>query len=473
MIVQRFFERRLAQASYLIGCEQSREAIVIDPNRDIEPYIRTAGDFGVRISHVTETHIHADYLSGSRVLAERAGARLHLSGLGPEGQGYELTSTPIPEWLEDGSVIEFGTVRLTAVHSPGHTPEHISFLVTDLANGEHPFAAITGDFVFVGDVGRPDLLERTALLKGSFEESARALHRSIEGFLELPDYVQVWPGHGAGSACGKQLSAVPTSTVGYERMYNPALRPQSEPGFIAAIGEGQPDVPPYFAEMKRRNRLGGATSPLPELQLLQMKELEELQEEDTLLVDIRRPDLFAAGHLPGSLNIPLAKPFTTWTGSVVPYDRDIVLIGTEQSAVEEAARELSLIGLDRGIGGMVVAESNWQQLSASGEALATSRRIGTAELDRLLRNGDTRVVDVRATSEWEEGHIVGAQHAALGSLREAAPSLPHQQPVVVHCESGYRSSIAASLLKKMGIENVLDYHEGFPRWVEAGGRVER
>ena len=469
MILYRFFERRLAQASYLIGCEQSRKAVMIDPNRDLDRYIQTADDFGLEIAYVTETHIHADFLSGAKALAERTGARLHLSAMGPEGQGYEIADGSDHSWLRDGDLLEFGTVRLAALHTPGHSPEHLTFLVSDLAKGEHPIAAVTGDFIFVGDVGRPDLQDLTSLMHGSLERSARELRRSIDRFLELPDFVQVWPGHGAGSACGRQLSAMPSSTVGYERLYNPALQPRSDAEFIIDIGEGQPDVPPYFTEMKERNRRGGADTLIPTLRLIPAEVLEQVQANDALLIDLRGPDRFAAGHLSGSLNLPLVDGFTTWAGSVVPYDRDIVLLGESQDDVVDAARELALIGMDRVEGGIVLPDAELQRDGGSGPETVTAQRIDTAEVKRLLKEGNVVVADVRATSEWEVGHIPNARHIPLGQLRDEAPVLPHEAPLIVHCESGYRSSVAASLLRQLGLKNVLDYHEGYPAWAAAEG----
>ncbi|MFP5379223.1 MAG: MBL fold metallo-hydrolase, partial [Vicinamibacteria bacterium] len=265
MLVTRFFEPSIAQASYLIGCAAAREAIVIDANRDIETYIRAAEAEHVRIAYVTETHIHADYVSGSRELAARTGATLLLSDEGDADWKYQFASEG--RLVRHGDVVTMGNVRIDVVHTPGHTPEHLSFLVTDGAAADLPIAAVTGDFIFVGDVGRPDLLERAANFKGTMEIGARTLWASLQRFNAAhEDYLQIWPGHGAGSACGKGISAIPHSTLGYERRFNWAFKAADEAAFVREVLSGQPDPPKYFATMKRINKegprpLGGFRTP--------------------------------------------------------------------------------------------------------------------------------------------------------------------------------------------------------------------
>lgn len=464
MIVRRFFEERLAQASYLIGCERTGHAIVVDPNVDLGQYIEAAKDAGLSIAHVTETHIHADFLSGARALAARTGAELNLSREGGSETGYALPGDSDVRWIGEGSSIEAGTVRLDVLHTPGHTPEHLTFLVVDLANGSSPLAALTGDFVFVGDVGRPDLLERVANARGSFERGARDLHASIARFLKLPDYVQIWPGHGAGSACGRQLSAVPSSSLGYERLYNWAMQPQSVDAFVAEIIQGQPDVPSYFGEMKRRNRIGGGHGLETEPPQMPAAEVERVIESGALVVDIRSPRRFAAEHRRGSVNVPLQRGFTTWAGSVLPYDKDIFIIGGSDAAQRDAFRELQLIGYDR-VAGFFGTDALREV--EGGPAGAATRRIGVDDLNRLRQAGDALLLDVRGTGEWEAGHIPGARHVPLSDLHEIAPTLPRDRPVIVHCESGARSSIAASVLEREGVPDVLDFHEGYSAWAKA------
>ena len=247
MILKHFYEEKLAQASYLIGCVSTGEALVGDPNRDVEQYIKAAETEGLRITHVTETHIHADFVSGSRELAARTGATLYLSDEGDENWKYAFAEEAGAVLLRDGDTLMVGNIRIEVLHTPGHTPEHLIFLVTDTAEADKPMGAITGDFVFVGDVGRPDLLEKAAGVEGSTDAAARTLFRSLEKFKEQPDYLQVWPGHGAGSACGKRLSSVPQSTVGYERMFNWAFSIEDEDEFVRTVLAEQPEPPKYFA----------------------------------------------------------------------------------------------------------------------------------------------------------------------------------------------------------------------------------
>jgi hydroxyacylglutathione hydrolase len=251
MLLRRFFHPRLAQSSYLIACSMSREAIVIDPHRDVELFLAAARAEGVKITAVTETHVHADFLSGSRDLAAQTGARLYLSGegRGPWSYTEDFVRSAEAVLLRDGHVIRIGAVRIDAIHTPGHTPEHLTFLVTDTAGAGEPMGAVTGDFVFVGDVGRPDLLERAVHVKGSADGAARQLYHSLARLASYSDYLQLWPGHSAGSACGKGLSAVPHSTLGYERRHNWALRVDDEDRFVVEIMRGQPDAPAYFTDM--------------------------------------------------------------------------------------------------------------------------------------------------------------------------------------------------------------------------------
>jgi hydroxyacylglutathione hydrolase len=473
MIVKRFYDDKLAQASYLIGCGRTGNALVIDPNRDVGQYQRTAEAEGVEITHVTETHIHADFVSGSRELAERTGARLYLSDEGGADWKYAFAEEAGAVLLRDGDTFMVGNVKVETVHTPGHTPEHLSFLITDTAAASQPIAIVTGDFVFAGDVGRPDLLERAAKVEGTMEASARTLYRSLERFKRYPDWLQIWPGHGAGSACGKGLSAVPQSTVGYERRFNWALEPMTEDEFVARVLAGQPEPPAYFGEMKRINKqgprtLGGFRRP----ERLQAERLATLVESGAVVVDTRPAPAFAAGHVPGTINIPLNRSFTTWAGWLVPYGREFYLIATDgqYSQVDEAVRDLAMIGLDQVAGwfdGMAIAA-----FAARGRALGTVPQISAGALaDRLLR-GDVAVIDVRGRAEWEAGHLPGVEHLALGYLVQHLDQLPRDQQLVVQCQSGARSAIAASLLLANGLDNVVNLTGGFSAWQAAGYPVE-
>ena len=323
MIFRQIHEEGLAQMSYLLGCAATGEALVVDPRRDVDVYLELAQSLGLRITAIAETHIHADYLSGARELARATGATLYLSDEGDENWKYKGLEGFPHVLLKDGDEFKVGNIRVRAVHTPGHTPEHLSFLVADGAVTDEPLLFLTGDFVFVGDVGRPDLLEEAAGIKGTAEPGARRMFRSLkEKFLTLPDHVQVWPGHGAGSACGKALGALPATTVGYERRHAwwaEYLERDDEEGFVKALLQGQPEAPTYFREMKRLNRDGMAIlGGLPHPGRLTQAQFERWLREGAILVDTRDKFAFAGGHIPGSINIPAGKNFSTWAGWLLP-----------------------------------------------------------------------------------------------------------------------------------------------------------
>jgi hydroxyacylglutathione hydrolase len=473
MLIKRFYDDKLAQASYLVGCQATGESLVIDANRDVEQYIRAAEVEGLRITHVTETHIHADFVSGSRELAERAGARLFLSGEGGDDWQYLFADQSGATLLHDGGAFKVGNLKFDVVHTPGHTPEHLTFVVTDTPATDRPMGAFTGDFIFVGDVGRPDLLEKAAGLTGTMEAGARTLYRSLTRFKELPDYLQLWPGHGAGSACGKSLGAVPSTTLGYEKVANWGLADITEEEFVGMVLAGQPEPPKYFAHMKRINKEGprvlhGIVRPerLPE------NRITALLDRGAVVVDTRSWTDYAVGHIPGTLNIPLNKSFTTWAGWLIPYDADFYLItdGSGPQQVDEALRDLAMIGLDRAAGyfGGEVIES-WR---ADNHQLSSIRQISSGELASKLREQDVSIVDVRGATEWEAGHLPGAANIPLGYLSERIDELPAGRPLVIHCQGGGRSAIATSLLRSHGIDDVVNLSGGFADWQASGGAVE-
>lgn len=470
MIVQRFFDPRLAQTSYLLGCGRRGVAAVIDPHRDIDLYVRAAASEGLVITLVTETHIHADFVSGSRALARRTGAQLALSGEGGPDWQYAFASADGARLLHEGDRLEVGNVLLEVLHTPGHTPEHIAFLVTDRAAADSPIAAVTGDFVFVGDVGRPDLLERAAGTRGSMEPAARALRSSLERFRAQPDWLQLWPGHGAGSACGKGLSSVPHSTVGYERRFNWAFAIDDADEFVQQVLAGQPDPPRYFAEMKRLNRDGPPLDFAPPPRRRSASELAACLADGELVVDLRPAAAWAAGHHAGTLSLPHSRSFTTYAGTVLPFDRDLHLIAPEpaEAAALEAARDLAMIGLDRVAGWFSAGECGLTPAGLQRDGLARLDSIPSAELAERLRLGSVTLIDVRGTSEWEEERIAGALHVPLGALSERAAELPRHRPLVLQCRSGARSAIAASLLAHAGFEAVLNLSGGLLAWREAG-----
>jgi hydroxyacylglutathione hydrolase len=476
VLLKRFYDDKLAQASYLVGCETTGEAFVLDPNRDAEQYVRAAKAAEMRITHVAETHIHADFVSGSRELVRRTGATLYLSAEGGEDWRYVYAEEDGARLLRNGDTFDVGTVRVEARHTPGHTPEHLSFLVTDTRGADRPMGIFTGDFVFAGDVGRPDLLERAARVAGTMDAAARTLFRALQEFKRLPDYLQVWPGHGAGSACGKSLSAMPQSTVGYELRFNWALAVAKEDEFVRLVLAGQPDPPKYFAEMKRVNRdgprvLGGFAKPAR----VDPARLREVAASGVIVVDTRRTADHAAGHVPRTINIPFNSSFTTRAGWLLPYGRDVyLLVGEGEDAAANvataAARDLSLIGLDRVVG--------YFDASALAEAgpLEKVPQMNAAELaGRLGSDGSAAVtvLDVRDRAEWEAGHIAGAVNVPLGHLTDRVAELERDRPLVLHCQSGGRSSVAASVLRAHGFSNVINLSDGFSGWQRRGLPVER
>jgi hydroxyacylglutathione hydrolase len=474
MLLKRFYDEKLAQASYLVGCQATGEALVIDANRDVEAYVCAAEQKGLRISHVTETHIHADYVSGSRELAKRTGARMYLSDEGDADWKYAFAAADGATLLVDGDEFMVGNVRIRALHTPGHTPEHLCFLLTDTAAADQAMGVFTGDFVFVGDVGRPDLLERAAKIEGTMEAAASTLFKSLQGFRGLPDYLQIWPGHGAGSACGKTLGAVPQSTIGYERMFNWAFAYADQEDFVNAVLAGQPEAPKYFAEMKRINKegpkvLGGFRRPerLPE------SRLAKLLDSGAVVVDTRHNGDFAEGHVPRTINIPLDNSFTTWAGWLLPYDRDFYLIVEEQagfSRIDEATRDLKLIGLDQVAGyfGSAALET-WLQ---EGGRLGTTNEISPADLRGRIEDEDVSVIDVRDGTEWDAGHIPGVPNIPLGYLTDRLTEIPREKTVVLHCREGWRSSIGTSLLRAQGLTNVVNLKGGIRAWINEGNAVE-
>lgn len=472
MYFQRFYDTPLAQASYLIGCQATGEAVVIDANRDLAQYVEAAEREHLRITHVTETHIHADFVSGSRELAQATGARLLLSAEGGRDWQYAFATPAGATLVRHGHAFRVGNIRLDVMHTPGHTPEHICFVVTDGAAATEPMGIVSGDFVFVGDVGRPDLLEKAAKVAGTMEAAARTLHGSLARFRALPDFLQVWPGHGAGSACGKALGAVPASTVGYEKRFNWGLAAMTEDEFVRRVLDGQPEPPAYFAQMKRINKDGPAIlHGFRRPERLPATRLRELLAAGQVVVDTRTAAAFAVAHVPGTINIPLNKSFSMWAGSLLPYDRDLhLIVDDEGRALDEAVRELAMIGLDRVSGAFGHdAIAAWADVDATGKIAQAS----TAELHDVLLPRGVAVIDVRNQSEWDAGHIPGARHIQLGTLDERLNEVPRDGVVVVHCQTGSRSAIAASLLAARGFSSIINLQGGYSAWASAGFPVVR
>lgn len=462
MLFRQIFEPTLAQYAYLIGCQKTGEAIVVDPQRDVDRYLDAAAAEGLRLVAAAETHIHADFLSGVRELAERHGVRAYVSAEGgADWQSEWARDSPGDvTFLKDGATFRVGGIRLTAVHTPGHTPEHLAYLVTDEGGGATtPMGLVSGDFVFVGDLGRPDLLEQAAGLHGVQEPSARALYASLPRFTALEDHLQVWPGHGAGSTCGKALGAVPMTTVGYEKRYNASLAvaAEGEAAFVDAILAGQPEPQTYFARMKRDNVRGVPLLPsggLPRPTALRADEIADVLADPRVVVLDGRTDRAAvlAAHLPGSLVAPLNKTFSAVVGSLVEdADTPLVLVAPD-GKVEDALRDLVRIGYDRVVA--TVAPAVLDAYAAAGGAMASIRRVEMDALEAEASREDAAVVDVRFASEHAPRHVPGSINASYTRLPQyLAERLPSTDtPLVVHCAAGARASAAGSFLARKGYD---------------------
>lgn len=460
MLLKYFYDPALAHASYLVGCQKTKSAVVVDPGRDVQQYLDAAKREGVRITAVAETHIHADYVSGARELADRIDAKLYVSDEGPQEWKYQFLESYQHELLHDGDEFKIGNIRFEVMHTPGHTPESISFVVTDEGGGANkPMGIFTGDFVFVGSIGRPDLLEKAAGIMDTAERGARDLFQSVIRFKELPEYLQVWPAHGAGSACGKGLGAIPSSTVGYEKRFNPALQFDNEQEFVKYILADQPDAPKYFAVMKRVNKVGpillgekGSSDILP---------ITELQAAlaDGTVVDLSASAVFSQGHVSKSINIPL-NMLAAWAGWILDYSKPVYLIG-ESEQIEEAVRVLHKIGIDH-----VAGYFDAFEVRNSGLAVESYTSLTPDELSSGLEQDRFQLIDVRSDAEWEAGHIAGAEHLFLGTLPDHLDQVGPGRPVVTQCRSGARSSIAASLLQAAG-HTPINLEGGYTAWTAA------
>jgi len=453
MFLRQITDHSLAQNAYLIGCQRSGEAVIVDPERDLDRYFKVAEENDLRITAVAETHIHADYLSGARELVERHEATAWLSEEGgPEWQFEWAKGNPKARFLKHGDVFRVGNIEFKALLTPGHTPEHLSFLVTDLGGGaDTALAFLTGDFIFVGDVGRPDLLESAAGQAGVMEPSARTLYQSLRATADLAGHLQILPAHGAGSACGKALGAVPSSVMDYERKFNTAFREAltaGEDDFVKHILSGQPEPPLYFARMKRDNKQGPALLPdgkLPQPRRVTATGLGEWIGKAALL-DLRADrTAFADKHLQGSLFAPLPGgrlPITA--GSYVEENERILLVVENDQQLDEAVRQLVRIGLDRVEGWIPAAEA-----LGAGAFTTSIRRITTRDL-----TDGAAVLDVSGADEFDSGHVKDATHIAHTRLAGRLDDIPSARPLHVHCASGARAAAAASFLASKGVDVV-------------------
>ena len=471
MFLRMVYDDKLAEAAYVIGCQRTGEAIVIDPERDVDRYEMVAAANGLRIVAVAETHIHADFISGARELAEK-GAKVFVSDEGDAEWKYQWLNKKIGggsynhQLLKDGDTFMIGKIQLKAIHTPGHTPEHLSFMVTDIGGGaDKPMGVATGDFIFVGDVGRPDLLESAAGLVGIADKSAHRLYQTVGNFMKWPDYLQVWPGHGAGSSCGKSLGAVPQTTVGYEKMFNPSiLAAQSEARFVDFILDGQPEPPLYFANMKRENKMGPKVlGGVPKLQHITAAEMKSIDGRTCAIVDTRPWADFKAGHIAGALSLRLSNSFNTDAGSVIDEHEKIYLI-VQASRLDEAVRDLIRVGLDNFAGWFET--SDMKHYETAGGNLVSTDEVSVAQAQTLLANEHLFVLDARRKTEFADGHIPDAVNIAHTRLLARIQEVPKDRNVLVNCFGGGRSSLACSLLQKHGYQ-VANLAGGLNAWQKA------
>ena len=456
MILQQFYLNCLAHASYLIGDEESGTAAVVDPRRDVEPYLADARKFGLRIRHVILTHFHADFIAGHLELRDRVGATIYLGARASAEYAF------VP--MKNGDAIELGRVRLEVRETPGHTAESISILVFDPAHdAARPHAVLTGDTLFIGDVGRPDL---RASLGWSATDLGRLLYDSLhQQLMTLPDDTLVYPAHGAGSLCGKHISADTVSTIGAERRTNYALQPMSRDAFVAIVAADQPDVPPYFTYDAVLNSKERPTlDQILERELKPMSLTHVLDLKDRQVLDVREPGDFAKGHLAGSINVGLGGQYATWAGTVLSREHPIVIVA-EPGRESEAAVRLARIGFDAVVGyldgGMHVLEDRPDLLER------TERASATQVAGQLASAAPPLVLDVRTPHEWEAKHIAGSINVPLNHLTERLSELPRDRAMIVHCAGGYRSAIAVSLLQRDGFEHLLELSGGLAAWEAA------
>jgi glyoxylase-like metal-dependent hydrolase (beta-lactamase superfamily II)/rhodanese-related sulfurtransferase len=458
MILKQYYLGCLAHASYLVADEAHGVAAVVDPQRDVEQYITDAEQSGCVISHVFLTHFHADFVAGHLELRDRTGARIHLGARARADYDFEP--------MHDGAGVDLGEVRLVVLETPGHSPESISILVYDgRADPEHPYAVLTGDTLFIGDVGRPDL---RASLGWQADELGAMLYESLHTKLAtLPDDTLVYPAHGAGSLCGKNLSTDTVSTIGAQRRYNYALQPMSRERFIEIVTADQPDAPAYFtydAILNTREHPTLEQTLERRLQPLTLDAALELIDGGAQPLDTREPAQFAGGHLRGSLNIGLGGSYATWCGTLLDGERPIVLI-CEPGTETEAAIRLGRIGFDAVAGYL---DGGMEQLERAPELVERTERITAATvIEQLAGEDPPLLVDVRAPAEWAAGGIPDSENVPLSRLPDQVAEMDRERVTVVLCASGYRSSIAASVLERAGMERVFDLVGGIPAWESA------
>ncbi|PTK16545.1 MBL fold metallo-hydrolase [Staphylococcus saprophyticus] len=442
MFFKQFYDNHLSQASYLVGCQRTGEAIVIDPVRDLTKYMEVADSEGFKITQAAETHIHADFASGIRDVQERLNANIYVSGEGDDQLSYKN----MPEhtnFVKNQDIIQVGNIKLEVLHTPGHTPESISFLLTDEGGGSSvPMGLFSGDFIFVGDIGRPDLLEKSVQMEGTTEIGAKQMYQSIEGVKNLPDYIQIWPVHGAGSPCGKALGAIPMSTLGYEKINNWAFNVTDESKFVETLTSNQPAPPHHFAQMKKINQFG--------MNMYQPYDVFPSLDNARIAFDLRSKEAFHGGHTEGTINIPYNKNFINQIGWYLDYENSIDLIG-DKSTVEQATHTLQLIGFD----------------NVAGYRLPKSEILTQSIHSVDMTGKEEYILDVRNEEEWNNGHLDQAVNIPHGKLLNENIPFNKEDKIYVHCESGVRSSIAVGILENKGYENVVNIREGYQDFPES------
>ncbi len=453
MHFEQFYLTCLAHASYLIASDG--EAAVVDPQRDVDIYLKSAAEQNLQIRHIFETHLHADFVSGHKELAARTGAKIYIGGQANAGFPH------IP--LTDGFEVKIGALRIRALETPGHTPESVCLVVSEEkgSGSWEPTLVLTGDTLFIGDVGRPDLSPTHTP-----RELAGLLYDGLhEKLLRLPDAVAVYPAHGAGSLCGRSMRAERSSTIGTERLTNYALQIKTREEFIDQLTSNLPSRPEYFLEDAEINRSGaGALTELPALAALSPAEVQSVLREKGCVLDVRPSDVFAAGHLPGAIGIALSGQFASWAGGILGIHSRPVLVGESTEQIEEARLRLARVGIEEVRGYLAGGVAGWQQAALP---LLKTEQISAQELYRLLEAGKMRssdILDVRREGEWQAGHIPEVGCRALDSFPRGLPAVNKERPVAVHCKSGYRSMIACSLLERAGHRNVLNVAGGFDAW---------
>jgi hydroxyacylglutathione hydrolase len=450
MYFEQFYLGCLAHASYLLGA--AGEAIVVDPQRDVEIYLKAASKNGLQIRHVFETHLHADFVSGHRELAERTGATIYLGA----GSGSTFPHVAVA----DEFTLQVGNLRVRGLSTPGHTAESICVVVTNEEKSHDPWAVFTGDTLFIGDVGRPDLSpgHTPAQLAGMLYDS---LHEKL---MRLPDSVLVYPAHGAGSLCGRNMRADRFSTIGTERLTNYALQIRNRDEFVHQLTSNLPTRPDYFYQDAQINREGAPPlGDLPPLAPLSPLQLQDMLAEGVLALDVRPMDQFAAGHVPGSINIALSGQFASWAGSLLGLYSSPILIAESDAQAEEARLRLARVGIENLVGFLAGGVNAWR---SAGLKMAQIPQITVHELRE--RRDSLQVLDVRREGEWSAGHIADCVWWPLDNFNVAPPEIDRERPVAVHCKSGYRSMIACSLLQRAGFENLVNVVGGFDAWVQAG-----